>query len=96
MIEIIDQIIEVDQEIIIDRDISGKMVGMMITDKITEEITIEITVDNIMDEIIIENKGIEIEVQVGIIIEITTETIQGEDLSEVEIQEEIGVEKRQS
>ena len=31
--------------------------------------------------------------QVGIIIETTTETIQGKDLSEVEIQVEIGVEK---
>ena len=35
---------------------------------ITEETTIEITIENIMDEIIIENKGIEIEAQVGIII----------------------------
>ena len=38
-------------------------------------------------------RGIEIEVQVGIIIEITTETIQGKDLSEEEIKVEIGIEK---
>ena len=37
--------------------------------------------------------GIEIEIQVGIIIEITTETIHGKDLSEVDIQVGIGVEK---
>ena len=91
--EIIDQIIEVDQEITIDGTDTGRMVDVMITDKITEEATIEITTDKIMDRIIIENKGIEIEVQVEMIIEITTETIQGKDLSKVEIQVEIGVEK---
>ena len=91
--EIIDQIIEVDQEITIDGIDTGKMIGVTIADKNTEETTIEITIDKIRDEIIIENKGIEIEVQVGIIIEITTETIQGKDLSEVEIQVEIRVEK---
>ena len=91
--EILDQIIEVDQELTIDGMDTDKMVGVMITDEITEETTIEIIVDKIMDEIIVENKGIEIEVQVGIIIGITIETIQRKDLSKVEIQVEIGVEK---
>ena len=45
--------------------------------------------EKIKDEIAIENNGIEIEGQIGIIIEITTETIQEKDLSEVEIQVEI-------
>ena len=40
------------------------MIGDTITDKIIEETTIEVTIGKIMDEIIIENKGIEIEVQV--------------------------------
>ena len=44
-----------------------------------------------MDEAIIEKKGIE--VQVGTVTEITTVIIQGKDLSEVEIQVEVGIEK---
>ena len=63
--EIINQITEVDQEITIDGTDADKVVGVMITDKIIEETTIEIIIDMIMDEIIIENKGIELQVQVG-------------------------------
>ena len=93
MTEIIDQIIVVDQKITIDGTDTGTLVGVMITNKFTEKTTIEVNIDKIMDEIIIENKGTGIEVEVGIIIEITTGTIQGKDLSEVEIQVEIRVEK---
>ena len=42
-----------------------------------------------MDKAVIENKGVE--VQVGTVIEITTETFQGKDLSKVEIQVDIRV-----
>ena len=69
--DILDQIIEVDQGITIDGTDTGKVIGVIVPDKITEETTIQITKDKI-----IENKGIE--VQVGIIIEITIETIPRE------------------
>ena len=75
MTETIDQIIEADQEIIIDRMVDetiteemigeiilGLMIGETITDKIIEGTTIEVTIGKIMDVIIIENKGTEIEV----------------------------------
>ena len=90
MTEIIDQAIGVDLRIITDGKDTDKVIGMTITDKIMEETTIEIIIGKIMDKTIIENKGIE--VQVGTVIEITTEIIQRKDLSRVEIQVGIGVE----
>ena len=53
----------------------------------------EIATDKIMEETIIGNRDIELEVKVGKILEIITEIIQGNDLREVEIEAEIGVEK---
>ena len=58
--EILDQSIEVDQEIDIDRMDTDKVIGMLTTEKITEETTIEIIIDKNMGEAIIENKGIEV------------------------------------
>ena len=72
--EILDQTIGVDQEIIIDRKDTDKVIGMTIPDKTTEGTTIGIIIGKIMDEAIIGNKGIE--VQVGTVTEITIETIQ--------------------
>ena len=91
MTEMLDQTIGVGLEIIIDGKDTDKVIGMTIPDKVTRETTIEIIIDKIMDKAIIENKGTE--VQVGTVIEITIETIKGKDLSDVEIQVEIGVEK---
>ena len=91
MTEILDQTIGVDLGIIIDGKDTDKVIGMTISDKITEGTAIEIFINKIMDKAIIKNNGIE--VQVGTVIEITTETIQGTDLSKVEMQIEIGVEK---
>ena len=99
MVETIDQIIEVDHETITDmmigETITGKMRGEIITDRIIEETAIEVTIGKIVNVIIIENRGIEIEVQVevGIITEVITEIIQGKDLNEVEMQTETVVEK---
>ena len=62
------------------------MIGETVTDKIIEEITIEVTIGKIRDEIIIENKGIEIEVA-------SAEIIERRYLSEVEILVEIGIGK---
>ena len=72
-----DQIIQVDQEITIDKMIddtitgkmigeiiSGMMIGETITDKIIEGTTIEVTTGKTMNVIIMETRGIEIEVQV--------------------------------
>ena len=64
---------------------------MTIPDKTTEGTTIRINISQIMDEAIIENKSIK--VQVGRVTEITTETNQGKDMTEIEIQVGIGVEK---
>ena len=92
-----DQIIEVDQEKTIDMMIGEtttyRMIDETIIDKIIEEIITETIIDQIMEEIIKENRDIEIEVKVGRILEIILETIQEKDLSEVEIETEIGVEK---
>ena len=70
MTETIDQIKEVDQEIT-----TGKMIGEITTDRTIVGITIEVTTDRTMDTIITENRGIEIEVKVGTIAEITMEII---------------------
>ena len=95
--ETTDQIIEVDQEMTI-----GKMIGKIITGKVTGEIAIdrtievtaiEITTGRTMDVIIIETRGIGKEVKVGTTTCVITGTIPGKDLSEVEIQGEIGVGK---
>ena len=106
MIKAIDQIIEIDQEIIIDKTIgetfTGEMIGKIITDmmigdtitdKTTEGTTREVTIDKIMDMIIIETMGIGIEVQVGTTAEVVIEIIQGKDLNEIEMLAEIEVEK---
>ena len=89
--EILDQTIGVDQEIIIDGKDTDKVIGVTIPEKNTEGTAIKIIIDKVMDEAIIENKGIEL--QVGTVTEITTETSQGKDLTKVEIQVGIGVEK---
>ena len=82
MTEILDQTIGVDQEIIIDGKDTDKVIGVTIPDKTTEGTTIGIIIGKIMGEAIIGEKGIE--VQVGTVTEITTETIQGKDMTEVE------------
>ena len=46
-----------------------------------------------MEEVIIGNRDIELEVNVGKILEISTGIIQGKDWSEVEIEAEIAVKK---
>ena len=94
MMEILDQTIGIDPGIIIDGKDTDKMIGMTIPDKITGETTIAIFIDKIMDEAIIENK--DIEVQVGRVTKITTEIIQGNDLSEVEIKSRNKSRERQS
>ena len=85
----IDQIIEVEHEITIDMMIgeitTDKMIGMTLVGKNTEEIITEPTIGQIMEETIIGNRDIEVEVKVGIILEIITEIIQGKGLNEVEI-----------
>ena len=93
LMETIDQIIEVDHEKMLDMMIGETVIGEIITDRITEGTAIEVTIGKIMDMIVIENRGTGIEVQVGITAEVTTEIIQGKDLSEVEILVEIGVGK---
>ena len=106
MKETIDQIIKVDQQITtdktIDETITSEMIGKIFTDmmigetgtyKIIEGTTIEATTDKTMDALIIGTRGIGIEVQAGTTAGVTTETIQGKDLSEVEILAEIGVGK---
>ena len=105
-IEIIDQIIEVDHKTTIDMMIGETTIDMMIgeiaTDKmidetiigkIIEEIITETIIGQIMEETIIENRDIDLEVKVGRILEIIMEIIQEIDLSEVEIEVEIGVDK---
>ena len=71
------------------------MIGETVTDKIIEETAIEVAIGKIMNEIIIENKGIEIgvQVEVGIVTGVITEIVQGKDLSKVEILVEIGIGK---
>ena len=86
--ETTDQILEVDHETIID-----KMIGKTVTYKIVGETTMEVTRDKNMYVIIIGNKGIEIEVEVGRVAEVITEIIQGNNLNEVEILVEIGIGK---
>ena len=91
MTEILDQAIGVDLEITIGKKDPDKVRGMTIQGKITGETIIEIIIGKIMTEVTTGNKGIE--VQVGTITEITTETIQQKDMTEVEIQVGIRVEK---
>ena len=67
------------------------MIGATIHFKIMEETTVGIIIGKIIVGVITGKKGIE--VQVGTVTEITTETIQEKDMTKVEIQVEIGVEK---
>ena len=76
----IDQIIEVEHEIT-----TEKMIDMTLIGKLIEEIITEPTIGQIMEETIMGNRDIELEVKVGIILEITTEIIQGKGLNEVQI-----------
>ena len=98
----IDQIIEVDHEITIymmtGETTIDMMLGEIATDKMIDMTIIGETITDpiigqIMEETIIGNRDIELEVKVGKILEIITEIIQGNDLREVEIEAEIGVEK---
>ena len=102
IIETIDQIIEVDHEITIymmtGETTIDMMLGEIATDKMIDMTIIGETIKDpiigqIMEETIIGNRDIELEVKVGKILEIITEIIQGNDLREVEIEAEIGVEK---
>ena len=106
IIGIIDQIIEVDHEITIDRLIGETTIGMMVgeiaTDEMIdvtiigkniEEIITETAIGQIVEATIRGNREIEPEAKVGKILEIITGIIQGKDLNEVEIEAEIGVEK---
>ena len=82
MAEIIDQITEVDCETILemtaDRTNTEMIIDKTVTEEIKDEIIIEIITGKTIDEIIIENKGLEIgvEVEAGIVAEITTEIVQ--------------------
>ena len=67
--------------------ITDQMIGKTVTDKTIEGTITEI--DQIMEEAI--NRDIGLEVKVGRIQEIIIETIQEKDLSEVEIEVEIGI-----
>ena len=89
MTEILDQAIGGDLEITTDGKNTDRVVGMTIHGKITEETTIGIIIGKIMVKVITENKGIE--VQVGTVTEITTETNQEKDMTKVEIQ--VGMEE---
>ena len=91
MTEILDQAIGVDLEITIGGKVTDRVIGMTIQGKIMGETIIGIIIDKIMAEVTTGNKGIE--VQVGMIIEITIKTIEGKDMTEVEIKIGIGVEK---
>ena len=97
-IGIIDEIIEVDHETTTDMMIGEKNIDMMIgkitTDKmidvtiigkVIEEIITEPIIGQIMEETIIGNEDIELEVKVGIILEIITEIIQGKGFDYIEI-----------
>ena len=88
--EIIDQITEVDCKKILEMT-----TDRTIREMTTDEIIIEIITGKTIDELIIENKGIEIgvEVEAGIVTEITTEIVQERTLSKVGILVEIGVGK---
>ena len=68
-----------------------KMIDMTITDMTIEGTITELTIEKIVEEKIIGNRDTELEVEVGMILESTTEIIQGKDLSKVEIWEEIGI-----
>ena len=105
-IEIIDQIIEVDHEAITDmmigettidmmigEIITDKMIGQTVTGKNIEEIITETTIGQIMEETIVGNGEIELDVKVRKVLEIIIEKVQEKDLSEVEIEAEMGVEK---
>ena len=82
MTEILDQTIGLGLGIITDGMDTDKVMGVTIPDKATEGITVEIIIiGKIMEEVIIENKGME--VQVGTVTEITIETIQGRGMTEV-------------
>ena len=91
MTEHLDQAIGVDLEITIDGKDADRVIGMTIQGKITEETNKGIIIGKIMVKVTTGNKGIE--VQVGTITEITTETIEKKDMTEVEIQGGIAVEK---
>ena len=93
MIENTGQITEVEQEMNIDRKIGvttiDKMTDMTVTGKnIGEKIT-----EIILYKIMVENRDLTLEIKVEIILETITGIIQGKDLSKVEIEAEIGVEK---
>ena len=64
---------------------TDKMIDVTIIDKIIEEIITEPIIGQNMEETIIGNRDIELEVKVGIILEIISEIIQGKGLNEVEI-----------
>ena len=91
MTEILEQDTGVDLETSTDGKDTDKVISMTIPDKSMGETTIGIIIGKIMVEVITGSKGIE--VQVGTVIEIATETIQEKDMMEVEIQVEIAVEK---
>ena len=73
--------------VMIEQIVTDKMIGETIIDKIKEGIIKETIISEIMEETI--NRDIEIEVKVGRILEMITETIQEKDLKEVEIGVEI-------
>ena len=83
------QAIRVDLEITTDEKDTGKVIGMSIQGNIMA--TKGIIIGKIMVEVITGKEGIE--VQGGTVTEITTEAIQEKDMTEVEIQVEIRVEK---
>ena len=72
---------------------TDKMIDETSISKIIEEIITKTIIGQIMKETIIENRDIELEVKVWKVLEIIIEIIQEKDLSEVEIEAEIGVEK---
>ena len=78
-------------DVMIGETTMDKMIGETIIDKIKDGITTETNIGQFMEGTI--NRDIEIEVEVGRILEIIIEIIQEKDMREVEIEVEIGVEK---
>ena len=72
---------------------TDKIIDETIIGKIIEEIITGTIIGQIMEETIIEKRDIELKVKEGRILEIIIKKFQEKDLSEVEMEAEIGVEK---
>ena len=79
LVEIIDQITEVDHGVISERITDRTIIGMT-----TDKIIIEITTGKTTEDIVIEIKGLEIGVLVGIVTKTITEIAQERTVSDIE------------